>query len=148
MNYTHGSNPMNQYRAVDAYGAAASGDRLQMVARLLQGALDRIATARGHMQRGEQAPKGEALGRAVRMIDGLRSCLDHERGGEIAANLAALYEYMTRRLTEANLRNDQRPLDEVADLLDEIRSGWEQMMATPGLRAVPAATAGADRGPA
>ena len=84
----------------------------------------------------------------MRLIDGLRSCLDHERGGEVAANLAALYEYMTRRLTEANLRNDQRPLDEVADLLDEIRGGWEQMMASPGLRAVPTAAAGADRGPA
>lgn len=142
------NNPMNQYRTVDAYGAASAGDRLQLVARMMQGAQDRIATARGHMQRGEQAPKGEALGRAVRMIDGLRSCLDHERGGEVATNLAALYEYMTRRLTEANLRNDQRPLDEVADLLDEIRTGWEQMMASPNLRVVPAATAGADRGPA
>jgi flagellar protein FliS len=147
MNYGRNS-PMNQYRTVDAYGAASAGDRLQLIARMMQGALDRIATAKGHMQRGEQAPKGEALGRAVRMIDGLRSCLDHERGGEVAANLAALYEYMTRRLTEANLRNDQRPLDEVADLLDEIRSGWEQMMASPGLRAVPTTTAGADRGPA
>ncbi|MEQ1803225.1 MAG: flagellar export chaperone FliS [Gammaproteobacteria bacterium] len=142
------NNPMNQYRTVDAYGAASAGDRLQLVARMMQGAQDRIATARGHMQRGEQAPKGEALGRAVRMIDGLRSCLDHERGGEVATNLAALYEYMTRRLTEANLRNDQRPLDEVADLLDEIRTGWEQMMASPNLRVVPATTAGADRGPA
>ncbi len=145
---TYNRNPMNQYRTVDAYGAASAGDRLQLVARMMQGALDRIATARGHMQRGEQAPKGEALGRAVRMIDGLRSCLDHERGGDVAANLGALYEYMTRRLTEANLRNDQRILDEVADLLDEIRSGWEQMMASPNLRAVPTSTAGADRGPA
>ena len=148
MKYPQSNHPMNQYRSVDAYGAASAGDRMQLIARLLQGALDRIATARGHMQRGEQALKGEALGRAVRMIDGLRSCLDHERGGEVAANLGALYEYMTRRLTEANLRNDQRILDEVADLLDEIRSGWEQMMASPNLRAVPAATAGADRGPA
>lgn len=145
---TYHNNPMNQYRSVDAYGAASAGDRLQLVTRMMQGALDRIASARGHMQRGEKGPKGEALGRAVRLIDGLRSCLDHERGGEVAANLAALYEYMTRRLTEANLRNDQRPLDEVADLLDEIRSGWEQMMASPNLRAVPAPTAGATRGTA
>ena len=148
MNYTQNNNSLNQYRTVDAYGAAAASDRMQLVLRMMQGALDRIATARGHMQRGEQAPKGEALGRAVRMIDGLRSCLDHDRGGEIASNLGALYDYMTRRLTEANLRNDARPLDEVAELLDEIRSGWEQMAATTGMRAVPASTAGADRGPA
>lgn len=148
MNYTQNNNPMNQYRTVDAYGAAAASDRMQLVLRMMQGALDRIAMARGHMRRGEQAPKGEALGRAVRLIDGLRACLDHERGGEIAANLAALYDYMTRRLTEANLRNDQRGLDEVAELLDEIRGGWEQMAASPALRLVPASTAGADRNPA
>lgn len=141
------NNPLRQYRAVDAYGAAAAGDRLQLVLRMMQGALDRIATARGHMERGEQAPKGEALGRAVRLIDGLRSCLDAERGGEIATNLSALYDYMVRRLTEANLRNDTRALDEVADLLDEIRSGWEQIAAMPALRAVQAGD-GAARGPA
>ena len=148
MNFTSHHNPLNQYRTVDAYGAAAASDRMQLVLRMMQGALDRIATARGHMGRGEQAPKGEALGRAVRMIDGLRSCLDHDRGGEIAANLGALYEYMTRRLTEANLRNDTRPLDEVADLLDEIRSGWEQMAASPALRVVPTTETGARRDPA
>jgi len=148
MNYTQSNNPMNQYRTVDAYGAAAASDRMQLVLRMMQGALDRIAMARGYMRRGEQGPKGEALGRAVRLIDGLRSCLDHERGGEIAANLAALYDYMTRRLTEANLRNNQRGLDEVAELLEEIRGGWEQMAASPGLRAVPASTSGANRNPA
>jgi flagellar protein FliS len=129
MNYSSPQNPLAQYRSVDAYGAAAAADRTQLILRMLQGALDRIATARGHMGRGELAPKGEALGRAVRMIEGLRACLDHERGGEIAANLAALYDYMSRRLTEANLRNDTRLLDEVAGLLDEIRAGWEQMAA-------------------
>lgn len=142
-------NPMNQYRTVDAYGAAAAGDRVQLIARLMQGALDRIATARGHMQRGEVAAKCEALSKAVRMIDGLRSCLDHEKGGELSRRLEALYDYMTRRLTEANLRNEPRYLDEVADLLDEIRSGWEQMMASPALRAISgAASTGAGREPA
>jgi len=148
MNFTQSNTPMNQYRTVDAYGAAAAPDRIQLVLRMMQGALDRIATARGHMRRGEQAAKGEALGRAVRLIDGLRSCLDLQRGGEIAANLGALYDYMTRRLTEANLRNDPRGLDEVAELMEEIRGGWEQMAASPDLRVVPASTTGAGQNPA
>ncbi len=148
MNFTQSNTPMNQYRTVDAYGAAAAPDRIQLVLRMMQGALDRIATARGHMRRGEQAAKGEALGRAVRLIDGLRSCLDLQRGGEIAANLGALYDYMTRRLTEANLRNDPRGLDEVAELMEEIRGGWEQMAASPDLRVVPASTTGAGKNPA
>jgi flagellar protein FliS len=121
---------------------------MQLILRLLQGALDRITSARGHMQRREIALKGEALGRAVRMIDGLRACLDHNNGGDIATNLAALYEYMTRRLTEGNLRNDPRALDEVADLLDEIRTSWEQISSSPALRVVAPVSAGESRGTA
>lgn len=146
MTYPSPHNPLQQYRTVDAYGAAASSDRMQLILRLLQGALDRITSARGHMQRREIALKGEALGRAVRMIDGLRACLDHNNGGDIAANLAALYEYMTRRLTEGNLRNDLHALDEVADLLEEIRSGWEEVASSPALRVVTPVNAGESRG--
>jgi flagellar protein FliS len=119
------NNALGQYRTVDAYGAAAAGDRITLITRLMQGAIDRIATARGHLLRGEFGPKGEQLSRAVAMIDGLRVALDHQRGGEIAGNLEQLYDYMVRRLTEGNLRNDPRLLDEVADLLNEIRGGWE-----------------------
>jgi flagellar secretion chaperone FliS len=115
---------LGHYRSVDAYGAAA-GDQVQLVLRMMQGALDRLHAARGHLQRGETAAKGEALGRAVSLIDALRACLDHERGGDISGNLAALYDYMIRQITLANLHNDPAPLAEVAALLGEIREGWE-----------------------
>lgn len=125
------SDALGHYRSVDAYGAAAASDRLQLILRMMEGALDRIATARGHMQRQEPGPKGEEIGRAVRLIDGLRSCLDHDRGGELAGNLEALYEYMTRRLVEANLVNDASMLDEVTGLLGEIRSAWAELAMKP-----------------
>lgn len=135
---------LGQYRAVNAYGAAA-GDPLQLILRMMDGALDRIAAARGHMSRQETAAKGEAIGHAIGIIDGLRTALDGERGGAIAANLEALYDYMMRRLVEANFRNDPRQLDEVAGLLDEIRDGWAAIThnaarspassaSTPGMR--------------
>lgn len=115
---------LGHYRSVDAYGATA-GDQVQLVLRMMQGALDRIHAARGHLQRGETAAKGEALGRAVSLVDALRACLDHERGGAISGNLDALYDYMIRQLTLANLQNDPGALVEVAGLLGEIRDGWE-----------------------
>mgnify|MGYP001233595006 FL=1 len=117
------SSALGQYRTNDAYGAA-SGDSRQLILRMMDGAIDRIVTARGHMQRGEIAAKGAAISRAISVIDGLRTSLDQARGGEIAANLERLYDYMMRRLLEANFRNDMAGLDEVAGLLDEIRSGW------------------------
>jgi flagellar protein FliS len=127
-------NALGQYRAVTAYGAA-NGDRLQLILRMMETALGRIVTARGHMARGEIAAKGEAIGKAIGLIDGLRTSLDKERGGEIAANLEALYDYMMRRLVEANFKHDERRLDEVAGLLEEIRSGWQALVSDPQARA-------------
>ena len=121
---------LGHYRSVGAYGAAA-GDRLQLILKMMDGALDRIATARGHMERQEPGPKGEAIGRAVQLIDGLRTCLDHDQGGDISGNLEALYDYMMRRLTEANLTNEAKMLDEVTDLLGDIRSAWRQLALDP-----------------
>jgi flagellar protein FliS len=132
MNDSH-HRALGQYRTVDAYGAA-TGDRIQLISRLMQGATDRLVTARGHMVRGEMGPKGEHLTRAVAIIDGLRVSLDQDKGGEIARNLDSLYDYMIRQLTVANLRNDPRIIDEVVELLGEIREGWESMATTVNLK--------------
>lgn len=129
MNQPTPGNALGQYRVTDAYGAAAASDRLQLINRMMQGALDRIATARGHMRRGETAAKGEQIGRAIGLVDGLRACLDTGDGQDIAANLDSLYDYMLNRLMDANLRNDDAALEEVAELLGEIKSGWELMAA-------------------
>jgi flagellar protein FliS len=91
---------------------------------LMDGALARIARAQVHLERGEIAEKGRAVGLAIQIIDGLRASLDMERGGEIAANLDRLYDYMLRRLLEANLANSAEMLAEVTGLLQQIRSGW------------------------
>lgn len=119
---------LDHYRSVGAYGAAAAEDRKELVLRMLEGAMDRIASARGHMQRAETAKKGEAIGKAIGILDGLRASLDPDKGGEIAANLDALYDYMNRRLVEANAGDRVELLDEVSKLLGEIRSAWQGVM--------------------
>lgn len=131
------SNALGHYRSVNAYGAAA-GDRLQLIMNLLDGAIDRIATAKGHMQRREVAAKGQEIGRAIGIVEGLRTSLDAEQGGAIAGNLGALYEYMARRLVEANMRNDESRLDEVAGLLEEIRGAWAAIQRDPAALAAAA----------
>ena len=64
------------------------------------------------------------LQKVERIIDYLQSCLDKEKGGEIAGNLDRLYDYMLVRLTEANLHNDVNRIEEIADLMGTIRQGW------------------------
>jgi flagellar protein FliS len=122
---------LGQYRTTGAYGAASAADRLQLILRMMEGALDRIATAKGHMQREETGRKCDEIGRAIKLVEGLRSCLDAEQGGEIAANLDVLYAYMSQRLLEANLSDQPELLDEVFALLSEIKSGWQQLAANP-----------------
>jgi flagellar protein FliS len=114
----------NQYARLGVTTAVDSASPHRLIEMLLEGAMSRIATAKGHMQRGETSAKGEQLGWAISIVGGLRGSLDMKGGGEIAANLDALYDYMERKLLEANLDDNVQALDEVHGLLAQIRDGW------------------------
>jgi flagellar protein FliS len=116
---------MNEYRSAGMEGVVEEASPHLLVHMLLQGAMDKIAAAKGHMQAGDVALKGENVSKAISIIESLRVSLDREVGGELAANLNDLYDYMGRRLLEANARNEIAMLDEVAGLLGEIKSGWD-----------------------
>ncbi len=124
MKHSH-ARAMNSYSKVtlDADMAYASPHRL--IQMLFEGALEKIASAKGHMMRSQIAAKGRQISWAISIIGGLRASLDMKAGGEIAQNLESLYEYMTRRLFHANLNNDVAALDEVVVLLREIKSAWD-----------------------
>lgn len=113
-----------EYRKIGLQTGVENAGPHKLIQMLLDGAVAKVQLARGAMQRGEIARKGETVSWAMAIVDGLRSSLDLARGGEIAANLDALYDYMLRRLAQANLENDVTMLDEVVALLNEIREGW------------------------
>ena len=116
---------LNQYRQVGVQGGVTEASPHRLVQMLMEGALDRINTAKGNMSRNEFVDKGRHISSAISIIDGLKSSLDQEKGGEIARNLDALYDYMNRRLLEANVNNSIDMLSEVQSLLTEIKSGWD-----------------------
>ena len=120
---------LKQYQSVDIEGRLASANPHYQISLLLEGVLQRIAVATGAAHRGEVAAKGQALTRAIDIIDSLRAMLDHERGGDISGNLEALYDYMVRRLVEANRSGDTGIMAEVSQLIMEIKSGWDSIPA-------------------
>ena len=117
-------NGIFEYRKVGVETGVESASPHKLIQMLFDGAIEKVQLARGYMERRETARKGETVSWAMAIIDGLRSSLDMNGGGEIASNLDALYDYMLRRLTQANLADDVTMLDEVVKLLNELREGW------------------------
>jgi flagellar secretion chaperone FliS len=112
------------YQSAAAHGGVAAADPHRLVVMLMDGALERISTARGCISRGDTIEKARLLNRAVSIIGELRSSLDLKGGGQIAANLGELYDYMCRRLLTATSENRVEMLDEVSNLMHEIRGAW------------------------
>ena len=116
---------LKQYQQVNTHAQVSEASPHRLIQMLLAGALDRIAQAQGAMARGQVDLKGMLIGKAIDIVGGLREGLNLESGGELAANYDRLYDYMTRRLIEANRRNDAKILDEIAGLLREVKTGWD-----------------------
>ena len=96
----------------------------KLILMLFDGALHSIRSARMQIQHRNIAAKAENISKAIAIIGELNDSLNHDEGGEIAANLASLYDYMARRLVEANLKNQVEPLNEVDQLLSGLKEAW------------------------
>jgi len=118
-------NALNQYKQVGTQGGVAEASPHKLIQMLIDGALDRISIAKGHMERNEVALKGENISKAIGIIDGLRASLDKSADGGLVEKLEALYEYMGLRLVEANIKNSPEILEEVSSLMREIKAGWD-----------------------
>ena len=70
--------------------------------------------------------KNNALNRVQAILSEFQATLDHEQDPELTANLDALYDYMNRRLIEGNVENNTEPIEEVLDMLQELRETWQQ----------------------
>ncbi len=112
------------YQSVVAHGGVANADPHAMVQILMDAAAERMATARGCIERGERVRQASLLHSCVKIVGELRGSLNMSEGGSLAQNLSDLYEYMIRQLMLANAKSDASCVIEVAHLLDEVRSAW------------------------
>jgi len=125
MNSPDTRSALRKYGQVSAQGQTEGASPHRLIQLLMEGALEKIRVARGLIERNDIPEKVRQLNWALSIIDGLRQSLDMEKGGEIAQNLKALYDYMQRRLVVANLQNDPCILDEVTGLMVDIKSAWD-----------------------
>jgi len=124
----------NAYQQIRSHGGVESADPHGLITLLMDGALERLVKARAHMLRGEVAAKGEAITRCIEILGGLRGSLDAKVDPELVGRLDSLYDYMSRRLLQANLRDDASLIDEVSNLLQPIRDSWVRIAPVAGPR--------------
>jgi len=99
---------------------------------LYEGAIRFLKEAIKEIAKENITAKVRLLEKVEKIIEYLLSCLDMEKGREIASNLQGLYSYMLVRLTEANLYNDVEKLEEIVKLLDTVREGWASICRKDG----------------
>ncbi len=113
------------YSSVKVQSSVEDASPHRLIQMLFEGAIERIAQAKGAMQRNEVTRKLEAVNKAINIVSGLRGSLNDAEGGELAANLDDMYDYIIRRLIQANKENDPAQLDECGRLLGELKSAWD-----------------------
>lgn len=137
MTYASMRNPSALYRQTKAQGSIEGADRHQLIAMLLDGLVERINQARGHILHKDMAAKGNAFAKAIGIVNELRASLDHNVEPVLTGRLDSLYDFITRRLLHAQLNDDLRALDESERLIAPVRQAWhairEEFLADPAL---------------
>lgn len=128
----YGIHGVSAYARVGLETGVIAASPHKLILMLFEGARIALSSALMHMRNGEITAKGEAISKAIAIISsGLQASLDVKAGGELAQQLHALYDYMSRRLLQANLHNKPEYIEEVVRLLGELNEAWEAIGLSP-----------------
>jgi len=116
---------IKHYADVHNAGGVGEDSPHRLIQMLMEGFLARINSAKGAMAHGDLEAKSVYISKAIGIVGGLNEALNLEVGGELAANLHQLYNYMNSRLLQASQENSEEKLDEVADLMKDIKEAWD-----------------------
>lgn len=120
---------MQSYRKVSVESDLSVASPHRVIQMLFAGALERLAQAKCAIEQGDIAQRGLLMGKAIGIVSGLNGSLNMDAEGDVANNLTRLYDYMLRRMSEANINNDAQAIDEVVAILKTLKEGWDAIPA-------------------
>jgi flagellar protein FliS len=118
-------------RGIEAYRRVEAQSRspLELVVMLYDGAIAAVAEAAAAAAHGDLRRRGTAVSKALSIVGALQENLNFADGGDVAAELDRLYQYVTRRLLDVTVKHDIGALTEVQKLLSVLREGWSEIAA-------------------
>ena len=116
-------NGIQMYRKTNVVTA----DPKRLVLMCYEGAIDSLKIGKQKIAEKDYEEKGKNIAKAQDIISELKSSLNFEEVGTIAANLDSLYNYILRRITEADLENDVQAFEDVIGMLGDLKSAWEEI---------------------
>lgn len=127
-----GSHSVRSYADIGLETQVMSATPERLITLLFNGARAAIGQARIHLQEGRVAERGAAISKAIKIVnEGLKTGLNMEAGGDVAANLSRLYDYIVRTLLTANLKSDAEQLDIADRLLADLAEAWQTSIDQP-----------------
>ncbi|AUV12138.1 MULTISPECIES: flagellar export chaperone FliS [Aeromonas] len=112
------------YTTQNLQAEMAVADPYRVIQLMMQGCIERVAQAKGAIERKDFENKSIAISKSMALINGLQDALDLSYG-KVPEDLFALYDYMKQRLLDSSRNMDVAPLDEVTKLMLTIKSGWD-----------------------
>ena len=116
---------LQSYRKVSVESEISVASPHRIIQMMFEGALQRLAQSRYAIENNDLRNKGIYIGKAVGIVNGLNNSLNMDEGGDIPSNLSKLYDFMLRRISEANIHNDVQAIDDVSEILRTIKEGWD-----------------------
>ncbi|MPY24908.1 flagellar export chaperone FliS [Shewanella psychropiezotolerans] len=116
---------LQSYRKVSLESEISVASPHRVIQMMFEGALQRLAQSRYAIENNDLQNKGVYIGKAIGIVNGLNNSLNMDEGGDISSNLSDLYDFMLRRISEANINSDVQAIDDVCEILRTIKEGWD-----------------------
>ncbi|WP_340118613.1 flagellar export chaperone FliS [Pelagibius sp. 7325] len=116
------------YNALSAYQAAAKmTSSLGAVVMLYDGMIKEVKKAKEAVEEGRIEDRFNATQKACRILLGLQSHLDFEKGGDVSLMLDQFYHTIFRDLQSVNMKNSSALCDDIVRALSEVRASWAEL---------------------
>ncbi|PID27498.1 MAG: flagellar export chaperone FliS [Candidatus Cloacimonadota bacterium] len=106
-------------------------NRGKIVVMLYSGAITFLKKAIKASENNNFYDKGRFINKTQDIIDELNYSLDMEKGKEISKNLRSIYIFLTKYLSQANIKNDPEMIKKVIDILESLKTAFEEIITNP-----------------